>query len=417
MIKHWDEDFAKTLLVEFGLYSARNYNDYAFDQSNNLSLLTQICLMAYNQPERFENFKVFLNEYKIEQLSDLYMAVIGYSKYADRDFEGGVGYISGLLEQNPSNIDAWIELCFFMAHLPYGYETYLNMRFHLSYFIHLYYKYDFHTVSRDSIAILNRIVKTISAAPAVRAGYEKRVDFDTEYLFLNGSCNNNCITCHIPEQLKKYDFEDRITKTGYMSLSKYIFFKARRKCLKHFVLKGGEPTLHPDYFKVIGTIAAIRPDILIHVRTNARTFCSEAFRKKHSALGAANAVFEAGLFSADASVHDAITRTPGSHSQTIQGIKTILDMDIAASARIVLCEENIGGLADTMDFLLETFSNKEGFRGIDVLLPSPSAGNLDRYYPDGVIRLSSNAEETLRAYAGRGNCPQAVSNKALVEGI
>jgi hypothetical protein len=416
MIKPFDEDFEKTLVVEFGLYSKRNYNDYAFDQPNNLSLLTQICLMAYNQPEIFAGFKSFLDEYLVTEYSDPYVAAMAYTRYAETEFDNGVKYISSLLEQNPSNIDVWIELCFFMAHLSYGYETYLNMRFHLYYFMQMYHKYDFHTVSRDSFTILNKIIEKISETPAVRRGYEKSVNFDTEYLFLNGRCNNNCIVCHIPEQLKRYDFEDRITKPGFLALSKYIYYKARRKRTKHFVLKGGEPTLHPNYFKILEIIAAVRPDILLHVQTNARTFCNKTFMDKHAGAGVSNIIFEAGLFSADASVHDGISMVPGSHSQTVQGINSILDQGMKVSARIVLCDENINGLAGAMDFVLEKFGSREGFMGIEVLLPPPSARNIGVYYPDGIVRLRDAARETLTGYAGRDKCPAAIANETLADG-
>jgi sulfatase maturation enzyme AslB (radical SAM superfamily) len=413
MIIPVDEFLSKKLSVEFGIYTDRDYNDFAFDVSNNISLFNQISFIAYNEPERFKKLLEALEGYREYGDSDTFLAIFAYCRYAEKSFEDGLKHISMLLEFNPSNIDAWIDLCFFLSYIQGGYYIHLNMRFHIYHFIQNYQKFDFHSVNKKSISILDRLVGNISRTAAVRSGYDKKFEFDTVYLFMNGACNNNCETCHIPTRLKKYDFEDRLTKNGFITLSKYIFIKARERNIKHFVLKGGEPTLHPDYLKTIKIVSAARPEIMIHVRTNARTFSNSSFVKRHAALNKAKIVFEAGVFSEDSAVHDEITRTQNSHAQTLRGIDNILDEGMKASARIVLCDKNIGILKNTLDFLLEKYAGRDGFGEIGVLLPPPSSDNLDKYYPEGVRRLRDEAAAVLCGYQSE-KCAISLLNEALV---
>jgi MoaA/NifB/PqqE/SkfB family radical SAM enzyme len=412
MIMPFDEQLAKSLSLQFNLYPFRDYNDYAFGISNNMSLITQISYMAYNEPETFKSLKSYIEAYQEAGDSDQFMAAMGYCKYIERNFDDGIKYIAALLEYNPSNIDVWLDLCFFLAQATDGYYTHLNIRFHLYHFIHTYLKYDFHTINKKSLTILDRLVRNISRAPDVRSGYDKQVVLDTEYLFMNGACNNNCETCHVPGHLRGYDFEDRITKNGLIPLSKYIFIKVRKKHIRHLVLKGGEPTLHPEYLKIIKMASAVRRNILIHVRTNARTFSNSSFVKKHIASKVPNIIFEVGLFSDNPLIHDDITRVQNSHTQTVKGIENILDAGMKASVRIVLCDNNIDGLQNTLNFILKIFAGREGFGEIGILLPPPSADNLEKYYPDGIRLLRDRAADIIGGYKSE-KCPISILNEAL----
>jgi len=400
--------------MNFGLYPVRAYNDYAFDISNNNSLFTQISLMKYNDPASFRRLREFIESYRSEQVSDQYLAAMGYCRYAEKDFEEGIKYITRILEFNPSNIDAWIDLCFFLAHIPDGYETYLNMRFHLYYFMHLYHQYDFHTVSQETIAILDRLVADLARTPEVRGGYHKKPGFDTEYLIVNGACNNNCETCHVPPHLRAYDFEDRTTRAGLVSLSKYIFAKVRKKRIRHIVLKGGEPTLHPAYLKIVKTVSAARGDVTIHVRTNARTFCNTDFLQRHVAAKAKNIIFETSIFSSDPCLHDDISRTPGSHEQTLRGMNNLLEQGFRVSARVGVCDKNAESISDTLDFLWRTFGASVNYMGADLALPPPSANNIAAYYPHGIQTLKRQAQDAI-AQRSQVLRPPVILNQALAQ--
>lgn len=412
MIKAFDENLSKMLSVNFDIYSVRDYNDIAFDMANNMSLISQITLLAYNEPERFKALKSFVEDNASSGASDQFLLCMAYCCYSERKFDEGIDHIYRLLEHRPSDFDSWLDLCFFMAHMPQGYQTYLNMRFHQPYFMHYYHQYDFREINKASIDILDRLTRQGARDPKIRSGYDKKVSLDTEYLILNGACNNNCETCHTPAHLKGYDFEDRITKPGMLPLSDYIFIKARRKSIKHFFIKGGEPTLHPNYMKIIRMLSAVRRDMTVHVCTNARTFCNEKFLNKHIEAKLPNTVFETSLFSQDPEIHDAITRVRGSHEQTLQGMTNMLRAGLKVTARITLCDRNIDGLAGTIGFILEQFGAMPGFGDIAILLPPPSGNSLEKYYPDAVRLLHDRAAAVISGYEAQ-QCRITMQNAAL----
>ena len=413
MIIPFDENLAKTLSVNYGLYSHREYNGYSFDVSNDMTLISQITLMAYNDPDRFKALKGFLADYAKGADSDQFLSSAAYCRYADREFEDGMKLTASLLECRPTDLNAWLDVCFFLSHISDGYRTYLNMRFHLYHFIHFYLKYDFREVNKESIGILDSLVRSAAESdPEIREGYDSKAAFDTEYLILNGACNNNCEICPTPFRLRDYDFKDRIIRNGSLPLSKYIFIKARKKKIKTFVLKGGEPTFHPDYLKIVRILAAARKDISIRVRSNARVFCDVRRLNKHVEANVSNMTIEAGVYSEDPEKHDAIARARGSHAQTVAGIKNVLSSGMKASARITLCDSNIGDLPRTLDFILETFGSRPGFVEAAVLLPPPSGENLSKYYPDAVKRLR-DAAMSMIAERQHSECVVTMPNSVL----
>ncbi len=88
------------------------------------------------------------------------------------------------------------------------------------------------------------------------------------------------------------------------------------------ILTGGEPTIHPDFFKILTFARKKYPPIIIELDTNGRRFCYAPFTKKVLSFRPVN--IYTSLHGFDAKTHDAVTRTPGSFSQTVKGIENIL---------------------------------------------------------------------------------------------
>ena len=86
-------------------------------------------------------------------------------------------------------------------------------------------------------------------------------------------------------------------------------------------MTGGEPTIHPDFFKIISFIRKKIPQIIIELDTNGRRFFYPSFVKKLLRFGGINICTS--LHGFDAKTHDAVTRTPGSFEQTIKGLDNI----------------------------------------------------------------------------------------------
>jgi len=130
-------------------------------------------------------------------------------------------------------------------------------------------------------------------------------------------CNSKCLMCSNPS-----DFQARDPYKDYS----FDALKERISKIKlvddKIILTGGEPTIHPDFLKLLSFIRKKFPSTTIELDTNGRRFCYPSFVKK--VLGFKNINIYTSLHGFNAKTHDAITRTPESFSQTIKGIQNLL---------------------------------------------------------------------------------------------
>ncbi len=137
-------------------------------------------------------------------------------------------------------------------------------------------------------------------------------------------CNSKCIMCTNPSDFQDRDpFEDySFTKLKRRIIAAKIFDKDGNLIDDKIILTGGEPTIHPDFFKILSFIRKKFPPVIIELDTNGRRFYYPSFTKKVLGFGRIN--IYTSLHGFDSKTHDAITRTRGSFSQTIKGIENVL---------------------------------------------------------------------------------------------
>lgn len=131
-------------------------------------------------------------------------------------------------------------------------------------------------------------------------------------------CNNHCLMCTNP-------FIFQLEKNGaFYSLEnlKKVYANRIFKSNDPLGFTGGEPTIHPDFFKVIRWFHAQYPKNKIAIASNGRMFYYQNFTKNVFKIN--NLLLEIAVHGHDAKTHDFITRTKGSFKQTIEGIHNIL---------------------------------------------------------------------------------------------
>lgn len=137
-------------------------------------------------------------------------------------------------------------------------------------------------------------------------------------------CNSRCIMCTNPTEFQTRDsYKDYgldILKKRINSIK--IFDNKGNLIDDKVILTGGEPTIHPDFFKVLSFIREKFPPVMIELDTNGRRFYYSSFTKRVLGFGKIN--IYTSLHGFNEKTHDAITRTPGSFSQTIRGIQNLL---------------------------------------------------------------------------------------------
>lgn len=124
---------------------------------------------------------------------------------------------------------------------------------------------------------------------------------------------------------------------------------------------GGEPTIHPDFLKLISFTKTIFPKNQLVVVTNGRMFSYNGFAE--SCLPFIDNI-KIALHGPDAALHDATTRVKGSFKQTIQGVKNILAINKSSNRslfdveiRVVLTKLNYLRIDETLRFIKDNFSN------------------------------------------------------------
>jgi cyclic pyranopterin phosphate synthase len=166
----------------------------------------------------------------------------------------------------------------------------------------------------------------------------------TLIIMVGYTCNNNCIICSNRPDDKTAN--DRTTDDIVGDL-----IKGKKDGYNKVEFTGGEPTVRPDILK----LAQYAKDIgykEIAVSSNGRLFSYNSFCDKAVSSGINRVTFT--LYGPTASVHDAITRTPGSFEQTISGIKNVLKVkDVTVTISTVVTALNFSHLLETKNLLSE----------------------------------------------------------------
>ena len=175
-------------------------------------------------------------------------------------------------------------------------------------------------------------------------------------------CNIGCVLCSNPVEgyrhtTDQYSFE--IIRNKLLDYKRGLrTFVKFDEVGDYFNLTGGEPTLHPDFLKILALIRTEFPQNLIRLLTNGRTLSEPDFARR--ACGIAGLPFEIAvpMFGGDAKSHEAISRTPGSFSQTVQGLRNLQAHrrpGQIVEIRVIMTKLQARFLDGLLDYLLAEF--------------------------------------------------------------
>jgi len=175
-------------------------------------------------------------------------------------------------------------------------------------------------------------------------------------------CNIACVFCSNPTE----GYRDTTAMYSYESLKKKVedYKRGLQTFVKfdevgdYFNLTGGEPTIHPDFLKVLALIRTEFPANLIRLLSNGRMFADEDFARR--TCGIAGLPFEIAvpMFGPNAAEHESISRTPQSFAQTTQGLRNLAKHrrpGQKVEIRIIMTKVQARYLDGLLDFLLAEF--------------------------------------------------------------
>ncbi|MCX6737230.1 MAG: radical SAM protein [Candidatus Parcubacteria bacterium] len=165
-------------------------------------------------------------------------------------------------------------------------------------------------------------------------------------------CNNHCVMCTNP---KDYQLKSNSVAYSFKNITnRWLNTKLRKE--ETLCLTGGEPTIHPDFFKVISWFRTKYPRNAIAIASNGRLFYYKDFVKR--ILKADNLLLEIAIHGYNAKTHDAVTRVKGSFDQTVQGIHNILEYKNGSQEleiRIIITKLTYKNLDKILKFLTQEF--------------------------------------------------------------
>lgn len=165
------------------------------------------------------------------------------------------------------------------------------------------------------------------------------------WLRLTRMCNNNCLFC-----LDKDVLNGTSIHLGHM---RKRIDEASRLGAERIVLSGGEPTLHPQFHKIL-KLAKNAHFKQIQVITNGRMFAYADFLKTCMACGLSEITFS--LHGHNQRLHDRLTQSPGSFIETLKGLKNALALrknGLIINIDIVINKINIGFLDKILKFFIK----------------------------------------------------------------
>lgn len=173
-----------------------------------------------------------------------------------------------------------------------------------------------------------------------------------ECLPLWNKCNNRCLMCSNPPDYSQsggYRVEDLLQRIGKINPKEGEVY-----------LTGGEPTLHPDFLKLLSILRKKCPEAKIVLDTNGRMFCYLDFLKK--TLDNGKMEFQVSLCGHNKVLFEKITRAKGSFEQTVEGIKNILALksnNNEVEVRVVIHRLTLPHLDKIYSFVRKSFPQIE----------------------------------------------------------
>lgn len=165
-------------------------------------------------------------------------------------------------------------------------------------------------------------------------------------LRLGYSCNNNCVMCFFTDKLGTFDMSTEEAKKNILL--------AKKENVGNLLITGGEPTMRKDFLNLLSYAIELGvPDI--EVQTNGRMFYYREFTQRVAEIerGDIRLRFLIPVYGDNEKLHDSITRSSGSFSQTVKGIKNLLGYGQTVFTKTVILKPNYKHIPEIAKLLMD----------------------------------------------------------------
>lgn len=176
-------------------------------------------------------------------------------------------------------------------------------------------------------------------------------------------CDNRCAMCANAGSFARNSSADYRLKKQALRLEKHLggaaAYRKNARVPGAWNLTGGEPTLNPDFLKLVAYFRRRLPGEPLALLSNGRRFADKAFAAVFAAAARPPFTLGVSLHGPSAAAHDAVTGVKGSFRETLAGLKNIFALPGApfVELRVILHRLNYRRLGATLGLV------KKAFRG------------------------------------------------------
>lgn len=205
----------------------------------------------------------------------------------------------------------------------------------------------------------------------VRKTVERHLPWNV-HIDLTYRCNERCVHCY----LDHHDYGEMTTREV-----KGVLDQLAEAGALFLTFSGGEIFLRPDLFALIAYGRGLNFDVSL--KTNA-LLIDESRARKLRELGIRK--IQISIYSADAAIHDAITKVPGSLDRSLRAVQFLLAVGLQVKLACPLMKQNLAGFREVQSLAEEL--------GVPYMLDLTITPMMDG--GEGVLALRSSATELLR---------------------
>jgi MoaA/NifB/PqqE/SkfB family radical SAM enzyme len=167
-------------------------------------------------------------------------------------------------------------------------------------------------------------------------------------LKLGLSCNNKCLHCIMEPVRLDLSARGRTLDTPEKNIHA-LLSDLPAKGVTSVTLTGGEPTLRQDFFDILKQTMDTKLDVT--VQTNGRCLAAPKAREHLAALPGRDVLFVVALHGQEASLHDAVTRVPGSFGETSAALSALVELGFPVCGKLVLSRLNLEAVVPTLELM------------------------------------------------------------------
>lgn len=181
------------------------------------------------------------------------------------------------------------------------------------------------------------------------------------YLAVGYACNQKCRCCPITNNINKDELLapwDRIKEEANLMVLSGV---------TDVTISGGEPTIHPDFFKIIELF--LQKNIGVHILSNGEKFSDKSFCEKFLEISGGKPVYVTTTFhSFYPEAHELQNQSKGSFARSLEGLKRLDSNGVNIAIKHCITANNYRELPQYLEWVLSNFSSNAEIQlwGIDI---------------------------------------------------